>query len=508
MSRTSGHSISRRLTWMNLLVSGAALLLASLSFVVYDVVTFRNAMEQNLTIQAGIIGSNVISALLFDDTRAAEATLKALAGAPSIMAAAIYERDGGLFAAYRRTSGEAVAVPIRAPGAEQTRTAWLDVPGIMVVRRIAFQGTPAGMVYIRSDLRDMSNRLKRYAVIVIVVFVASLLTALAISRVAQRSIAEPIARLAVLAQRVSQDRNYSIRATDPGSARELRVLTGAFNEMLAQIQLQDASLQESRHRLEQRVEERTAELTTLNQELESFSYSVSHDLRAPVRHMSGFVALLSTHEGSTFDTEGRRYLATIATAAERMGRLIDDLLAFSRLGRSALGKTEVNLDALVHEAQSAVLAGPSSRQIAWTIHPLPLVNADPTMLRSVLVNLLSNAVKYTGTRTRAEIEVGALAPSGRETVVFVRDNGVGFDMKYQGKLFGVFQRLHSADEFEGTGIGLANVRLIIQRHGGRVWADAVAGRGATFYFSLPIESGTLAPAGWLETGTTRVLGHD
>ena len=322
-----------------------------------------------------------------------------------------------------------------------------------------------------------------------VVLVASLLAALAISRVAQRSISEPMARLAALAQRVSQEKDYSIRATDPVGANELRVLTGAINEMLAQIEQQDASLQESRNQLEQRVKERTAELTTVNQELEAFSYSVSHDLRAPVRHISGFVGLLSAHDGSTFDDEGRRYLATIAAAAVRMGRLIDDLLAFSRLGRTALSKTAGEPRcAWCEEARAEVLLYPSRRDIDWTIHPLPLVRADPTMLRSVMVNLLSNAVKYTGTRARAEIEVGVLAPSDDEVVVFVRDNGVGFDMKYQAKLFGVFQRLHRADEFEGTGIGLANVRRIIHRHGGRVWADATKDHGATFYFSLPIES--------------------
>jgi signal transduction histidine kinase len=507
-SRRSGHSISRRLTWMNLVVSGAALLLASVSFAVYDAVTFRDAMVQNLTVQAGIIGSNTVSALLFDDTRSAETTLKALAGAPSIMAAAIYDHDGELFATYLRTAVRASTVPARAPDTERTDVAWLGAQGITVVRPITFKDSHAGTVYIRSDLRNVFNRLKRYAAIVVVVLIASLAAALAISRVTQRSISEPMARLAALAQRVTQEKDYSIRATDASGATEVRVLTGAINDMLAQIQQQDSSLQESRSQLEQRVKERTAELTTINQELEAFSYSVSHDLRAPVRHVSGFVALLSAHDGSTFDDEGRRYLATIAAAAERMGRLIDDLLAFSRLGRAALSKREVNLDALVREAREEVLMYPSGRDIAWTVHALPLISADPTMLKSVLVNLLSNAVKYTGTRSRAEIEIGALAQVNGESVIFVRDNGVGFDMKYQDKLFGVFQRLHRADEFEGTGIGLANVRRIIHRHGGRVWAEATKDHGATFYFSLPIESAALPQAHRLETRDVRASDHE
>jgi len=506
-SRRSGHSISGRLTWMNLVVSGVALLLASVSFAVYDAVTFRDAMVQTLTIQAGIIGSNTVSALLFDDTKSAETTLKAFAGAPSIMAAAIYDHDGRLFATYLGTAGRDT-VPARAPDTERTDMAWLAAPGITVVRPITFKDTHAGTVYIRSDLSNFYNRLRRYAATVIVVLMASLAAALAISRMIQRSISEPMAQLAALAQRVTEEKDYSIRASDTSGANEVRVLTGAINDMLAQIQQQDSSLQESRSQLEQRVKERTAELTTINQELEAFSYSVSHDLRAPVRHVSGFVALLSAHDGSTFDDEGRRYLTTIAAAAERMGRLIDDLLAFSRLGRATLSKRQVNLDALVREARDEVLMYPSGRDIAWTVHPLPLVSADSTMLRSVLVNLLSNAVKYTGTRSRAEIEIGALAPVDGESVVFVRDNGVGFDMKYQDKLFGVFQRLHRADEFEGTGIGLANVRRIIHRHGGRVWAEAAKDLGATFYFSLPIESAVPLPAHRLETRDVRAADHD
>jgi signal transduction histidine kinase len=486
-ARARGNSLSSRLTWMNLLVSGTALLLASAALVVYDIVTFRNTMVQNLTVQARIVGSNAVSALLFNDTLSAGGTLKALAGAPSIIEAGIYDRDGGLFAAYRRASGHDDTVPARMSDTEQTRVDWLGSSGIMVVRAISFQDIHAGTVYIRSDLHDLYSRLNRYAAIISLVVVASLLAALAVSRVAQRSISEPMARLAALAQRVSQEKDYSIRATGPVGANELGVLTGAINEMLGQIERQNASLQESRNQLEHRVNERTAELTTVNQELEAFSYSVSHDLRAPVRHISGFVGLLSAHGGSTFDEEGRHYLATIGAAAVRMTRLIDDLLAFSRLGRMAIAKKAVSLDRLVEEARAEVLLYPSRRAIDWAIHPLPTVRGDPTMLRSVMVNLLSNAVKYTGTRPRASIEVGVATGSDNEVVVFVRDNGVGFDMKYQAKLFGVFQRLHRPDEFEGTGIGLANVRRIIQRHGGRVWADATKDHGATFYFSLPIE---------------------
>jgi PAS domain S-box-containing protein len=234
---------------------------------------------------------------------------------------------------------------------------------------------------------------------------------------------------------------------------------------------------------------RVAELAVVNQELESFSYSVSHDLRAPLRHVTGFAALLRESVGSHLDPQQQRYLTTITEAASRMGRLIDDLLSFSRMGRTALIKQHVNLADLVDDARREVAADSAGREIVWTIAALPEVEADPAMLRLAMVNLLSNAVKYTATRAPAQIEVGTDGHQNGEITVFVRDNGVGFDMQYVDKLFGVFQRLHSSDEFDGTGIGLANVRRIIHRHQGRVWAEAAVDRGATFYFSLPTQDG-------------------
>jgi len=237
--------------------------------------------------------------------------------------------------------------------------------------------------------------------------------------------------------------------------------------------------------LEQRVVERTAQLQTANEELEAFSYSVSHDLRAPLRHVMGFVELLQKDAGSSLSEQSLRHLTTISDAAKQMGDLIDDLLAFSQVGRAEMQKTEVNLDELVRETSGDFQAHTKERNIAWEIHPLPPVRADRSLLRLVLVNLISNAVKFTGARAEARIEIGC-APSGDgETVIFIRDNGAGFDPKYTGKLFGVFQRLHSHEEFEGTGIGLANVQRIIHRHGGRAWAEGVVDGGATFYFSIP-----------------------
>jgi light-regulated signal transduction histidine kinase (bacteriophytochrome) len=235
--------------------------------------------------------------------------------------------------------------------------------------------------------------------------------------------------------------------------------------------------------LNQDLEARSRELEASNKELEAFAYSISHDLRAPLRHMAGYAELLQKHESSIVDDTGRAYMVSILDAAKRMGTLIDDLLAFSRIGRAETRKTTVNLEQLLKEALGEIQPDMEGRNIVWRIGALPAVYGDRSMLRLALVNLLSNAVKFTRTRAQAEIEVGATEGTGNEVVVFIRDNGVGFNMKYVHKLFGVFQRLHRQEAFEGTGIGLATVQRIINRHGGKVWAEGLKDQGAVFYFS-------------------------
>jgi PAS domain S-box-containing protein len=237
--------------------------------------------------------------------------------------------------------------------------------------------------------------------------------------------------------------------------------------------------------LERRVAERTVQLETANHELEAFSYSVSHDLRRPLRHILGFVELLNKDAGASLSDTNQALLATITQAGTRMGKLIDDLLALSRIGQAELKKTAVSLDDLVRETVSDFAPDVAARSIVWEIHPLPTVQADRSLLRLVLVNLVSNAVKFTAGRAQAKIEIGSVPGGDRESVIFVRDNGAGFDPQYASKLFGAFQRLHREEEFEGIGIGLANVRRIIHRHGGRTWAEGAVQAGAAFFFSLP-----------------------
>ena len=243
--------------------------------------------------------------------------------------------------------------------------------------------------------------------------------------------------------------------------------------------------------LNQELAKRSTELESINKELEAFAYSVSHDLRAPLRHIAGYTELLQKKASSGLDEKSNHYILMMLESAKRMGNLIDDLLAFSRIGRAETQKTRVSLAQLVRDALTEVRQDTDGRNIVWKIGALPDFYGDRSMLRLVLVNLISNAIKFTRTRTQPEIEIGCSEGNGNELVVFVRDNGVGFDMKYVNKLFGVFQRLHRSDEFEGTGIGLATVQRIIHRHGGKVWAEGMVDSGATFYFSAPRPQGQL-----------------
>jgi len=219
--------------------------------------------------------------------------------------------------------------------------------------------------------------------------------------------------------------------------------------------------------------------------MEAFAYTVSHDLRAPLRHIDGFIELLQKQAGAALDEQSRHYMTIISDSAKKMGELIDDLLSFSRMGRQAMSFRQVALGPLVDDVIRELEPDTAGRDITWRIGDLPAVDGDAAMLRVVMANLISNALKYTRTRRQARIEIGTQAAEDPEAVIFVRDNGVGFDMAYGDKLFGVFQRLHGADEFEGTGIGLATVRRIIARHGGRTWARGELDGGAVFFVALP-----------------------
>ncbi len=344
----------------------------------------------------------------------------------------------------------------------------------------------AAMARVQDDLREMeaaedtllaareaeARQAQRRLLIVMAIGAGGLVGGVAIALVFMTGLARRIGVATANAERLAAGEPLWAA---PAGNDEIGALADALTRTSALLQARDAELQT-----------RLDEVAEANKELEAFSYSVSHDLRAPLRHIAGFASLLQKRAAEQLDDEGRRYLQTIAGSAARMGRLVDDLLSFSRMGRAEMLRHQVNLNDLVKDVVQEAAQDAGGRTIQWQTHALPPVSGDRAMLRVALSNLVSNAVKYTATRPVAQIEIGAHAKENGERVVFVRDNGVGFDMAYADKLFGVFQRLHGNDEFEGTGIGLANVRRIVQRHGGRTWAEGAVDRGATFFIALPV----------------------
>jgi light-regulated signal transduction histidine kinase (bacteriophytochrome) len=294
----------------------------------------------------------------------------------------------------------------------------------------------------------------------------------------------PLKALEYTTQRMTAG-DLSVRTGIERAPSELHQLAHAFDKMAESLQAQRTQNERLQLELEDRVKQRTAELENSNKELEAFSYSVSHDLRAPLRHVHGHVGRLLDQAPASLGPEERRLLNLISDAAKRMGVLIDDLLAFSRMGRVELTRSRVNLDELVREVIAEVGRDTDQRMVDWSVAPLPVVHGDRALLKQVWFNLLSNAVKYTRNRDQAKISISV--QQERDEFTFqVRDNGAGFDNRYGHKLFRVFERLHRPEEFEGTGIGLANVRRVVARHGGRTWAEGELNVGASFFFTLPV----------------------
>ncbi|MFO1449257.1 MAG: ATP-binding protein [Opitutaceae bacterium] len=466
--------IRRKLTAMILITSGVVLLLTCSAFVGYELVTFRRVSVRQLATLAEIIAAESTGAVAFDNQRDATEILSALHAEGQIVAACLYDMKGRIFARHPATAPDS-AFP-NGPQADGFRFVDGHLVGFTPVVQV--QGTERfGTLYLRSNLEAVNERLRLYGGIAFAVVLLASFVAFGLSQTFQRQLSQPILALADTARAVSHRRDYSVRARKHGSD-ELGELTDAFNHMLKQVQEQNESL-------EKRVRERTVELESANDELEAFCSSAAHDLRTPLRTITGFADVLLDSRTQLSSPEAQRTIRLIRDGSVQMSALIDDLLAFSRHGRKELSRQTVDLDQLCREVFADLGAERGNRKVELTVQPLPSANGDAALLRLVFVNLLSNALKYSRPRDVAMIEVGVV-PDAIEgiPVYFVRDNGVGFDMRDATKLFGVFQRLHHSHEFEGTGVGLATVRRIVDRHGGRIWAESRPNLGATFYFTL------------------------
>src|SRR5213594_58940 len=498
MSPLRDWPIKRKLTAILLLISGLVLVLTSAAFVTYQVVTFRGTIQSHLATRSRILAANSTAALAFANEADATEILAALKYDPHMVAAALYNQDGRVLATY-----SVAATADLIPAAPQPDGHRFEGGRLVGFTPVAQGGKRLGTLYIASDTKDVSDALRLSGVIAIVVLAIALLAAYALAAALQGRISEPILALAETATAVSTRQDYSVRAPKLGED-ELGTLTDAFNQMLDRIGDQNRALKASEEELrryagelEQRVAERTHELEERNEalrrnaaeraasntELDAFAYSVSHDLRAPLRSIDGFSQVLLEDYAARLDEAGRDSLQRVRAATQRMGTLIDDLLKLARVTRAEMRTEAVDLSGMAQDIAAELQRTTPARQVEFAIAPGLGARGDPRLLRVALDNLLRNSWKYTAKQAQPRIEFASIQVNGTRAFM-VRDNGAGFDMKYADKLFGVFQRLHSASEFEGTGVGLATVRRIITRHGGRTWAEGAVGQGATFYFTL------------------------
>ena len=481
MKWPGASTVRGKLLLASILSKAAAFLVAGVVITGYDMMALRERLVRRLAVQTDIVGANCLSALLFNDPQSAETTLAALRADPRVRAVGLYSADRRMFATYVRDAGSERILPVEAPAGSGPDYRGRD-DHLRLSRTILFQGKPVGSVLIVSDLSEVTDTITRDVGIFAGVLLLALLIALAINIRLQRAISGPILSLADTARKVSQEKDYSARAAG-ASGDEIGALVTAFNEMLEEIQLQEAELRTAHDRLEQRVAERTAQLETSNRELEAFSYSVSHDLRAPLRSIEGFSRALLEDCADRLDEAGKDSLNRVIASTVRMGQLIDGLLNLSRVTRAEIRGRSVDLSSLAGEIVEELRQGEDGRRVQCDVAGGAVVEGDPALLRAVLQNLIGNAWKFTRKRDEARIEFGVAKESG-ERAFFVRDNGAGFDMTYSDKLFGAFQRLHGQNEFPGIGIGLATVQRIVNRHGGRTWATGAPDQGATIYFTL------------------------
>ena len=479
----TSQSISDKLMRMTLLVGGVSLLLAYFSFLIYDLYSLRQQLMVSMATDANIVGANSVTALIFDDRQVAESTLSALRNSPQIRAAVILRPDGTELARYLRNPSTQFQLNEQL-ALNETQRFWTKGRDILLGSRIRFQGGWVGSVYLLAETSGVARSIEQFGLISAAMLLVCFAIALLSTSTIRHLVSDPLTDLAQTAQVVTRERDYSVRAKIPPSSDELAFLVKSFNEMLEQIQTRDRALESSRAELEQRVDERTAELSATNKELEAFSYSVAHDLRGPLQHINNIGFLLQHSSSQNLDAEGRMLVDRLLDGSKRMSLLIDDLLNLSRASSHPLHRRPIDLSLVADTIAARLQAEKDGRNVRFDIARAAHVFADEGLMQVVLDNLIGNAWKYTSRHDDALIQFGYSDEKG-ETIFFVRDNGAGFNPRYADRLFRPFQRLHSQSEFAGTGVGLATAYRIVTRHGGKIRARGDIDKGATFYFTIP-----------------------
>lgn len=513
--------IRAKLTILLVGIVGIALLLACGFFVANDVRQSQAAMADQISVLADVLGANSAAALSFGDAEAARQVLSSLSLEPNVVAACIYDAEDRVFAGYA-APGVEVVFPAAHGGDAKPDFAGGD---LQVFRPIVQSGESLGHVYLRTSLSGLHAQFRSNVYTAIIVLAVSLLAATLLAFRWQRVISDPILRLFHATQRVAADSDFSIRVPGAGDD-ELGILCGAFNSMLAQIQERDVELAEHRAHLEQLVRDRTrhleaksaalreseellahinAELARSNSELQQFAYIASHDLQEPLRKVQAFGDILVSRYRDALDAEGQDYLQRMQNAAARMKTLINDLLIYSRVTSKAQPFTTVDLAVVAREVAVDLESRLAETGGQLEFGALPTLEADPTQMRQLLQNLLGNALKYHRSEVPPRVQIDSrLVPNPHGEVLrtatadevcelTVGDNGIGFEQKYAEQIFAPFVRLHGRNEYEGTGIGLAVCRKIVERHGGSITATGTPGQGATFLVRLPRRQPLAAP---------------
>jgi|GEM_PF-4301276 len=479
-------TIKQKLISIIVLTSCMVLVLTGAAMVFFDYYKFKKSHEKELKILSEVIGSNSVAAIDFNDAATAKEILLMLRAVPHVDRAALYASDGQVLAKYQR---EESLLDWDPPKVSDPEPEFVD-QYLSVYRPIVIGDRKIGHIFLRADLATEKSQWNRYLMILLGVMIFSLFIALYVGTKLQNTITEPVRNLVRAATNVTHDKDYSIRVNEQG-AREIQELVLAFNTMLDRVaqrekerDLAEVQLKQHRDHLEELVQERTAELEASNKELEAFSYSVSHDLRAPLRSIHGFCQMLLEDYADNLDRNGLDYLQRVQTSALNMGQLIEDLLQLARITRSDFHKQQLDISSLAQETINKLRQQNPEREIEIRLQNNVYAEGDQHLLSVALDNLLENAWKYTGKTPHPRIEFGSQHSSNGHDTYFVKDNGVGFDMKYADKIFLAFQRLHSKEDFPGTGVGLATVERVIDRHGGKIWAESEIGKGTIIYFTL------------------------